>query len=117
MKGMNNTAKTGEIGNQERIEHTAESVIVKLHEPITFVVSNAEGERTVETLTFPRQVKGKHLLATDQAEGEMGKSLALLAKLARIPRRAAHELDGRDIDLCMEAIEPFLPGHRVMGDR
>jgi|AntDeeMetagen134_2_1112570.scaffolds.fasta_scaffold02257_7 hypothetical protein len=117
MEGTNNTASIDEVGSRERVEHTADSVIVKLHEPITFVVSNAEGERTVETLTFPRKVKGKHLLATDQAEGEMGKSLALLAKLAGIPRLAAHELDGRDIDLCMEAIEPFLPGHRVMGDR
>lgn len=117
MESSDNTAALGESNNQERIEHTADSVIVTLHEPIAFVVSNAEGERTVDKLTFPRKVKGKHLVATDQAEGEMGKSLALLAKLAGIPRMAAHELDGRDIDLCMEAIEPFLPGHRVMGER
>jgi hypothetical protein len=117
MESSDNTVGSLETSNQDRIEHTADSVIVTLHEPITFVVRSAEGERTVDTLTFPRKVKGKHLVATDQAEGEMGKSLALIAKLAGIPRMAAHELDGRDIDLCMEAIEPFLPGQRVMGER
>lgn len=113
MKKVGKAALQRGSDDQERIEHTANSVIVALHEPITFIESNADGEQTIDRLVFPRKVKGKHLLATDEAEGEMGKSLALLAKLAGIPRIAAHEMDGRDIDLCMEAIEPFLPGSRL----
>ncbi|GGX96739.1 hypothetical protein GCM10007160_25460 [Litchfieldella qijiaojingensis] len=99
----------------ERIEHTGDSVIVTLHEPLIFTASKLDGERTLERLTMPKKIKGKHLIATDQAQGEMGKALALLAKLAGIPRHAAHELSGRDIDLCMEALEPYLPGRKTSG--
>lgn len=101
--------------NSDRIKRTDDSVIVTLHEPLTYTVSELEGERTLEQLTMPVKIKGKHLIATDQAQGEMGKSLALLARLAGIPRHAAHELSGRDIDLCMEAIEPYLPGQKATG--
>lgn len=101
--------------NSGRIERTDDNVIVTLHEPLTYTVSKLEGERTLDQLTMPVKIKGKHLIATDQAQGEMGKSLALLAKLAGIPRHAAHELSGRDIDLCMEAIEPYLPGRKAPG--
>ncbi|SFU00081.1 phage tail assembly protein [Halomonas saccharevitans] len=97
------------------IERTGDSVVVTLHESLTYTDGKLEGERTLDQLTMPTKIKGKHLIATDQAQGEMGKSLALLAKLAGIPRHAAHELSGRDIDLCMEAIEPYLPGRKAAG--
>jgi len=92
-----------------RIEHTSDSVIVHLAQPVTFKASKLDGERTVGTLTLPRCVKGKHLKAMDKVQGEMSKTLALIAALASIPVQAADELDGRDVDLAMQAIEPFLP--------
>lgn len=113
---MDNVSKSIEdqqSDNSARIEHTDDSVIVMLHEPLSYTTSKLDGERTLERLTMPKKIKGKHLVATDQAQGEMGKALALLAKLAGIPRHAAHELSGKDIDLCMEAIEPYLPGRKI----
>lgn len=92
-----------------RIEHTSDSVIVHLAQPVTFKASKLDAERTVETLTLPRGVKGKHLKAMDKVQGEMGKTLALIAALASIPVQAADELDGRDVDLAMQAMMPFLP--------
>lgn len=100
-----------------RVEHTADAVIITLVEPLTFTASKLDGERTLEALTLPRSVKGKHLMAMDKAEGEMGKTLALVAALARIPMHAARELDGRDFDLVMHAILPFLPKLRGTGRR
>lgn len=100
-----------------RIEHTDDAVIVTLVAPITFKPSKLDGERTLEVLTLPRSVKGKHLMAMDKAAGEMGKTLALLAALARIPMHAAQELDGRDVNVAMQAITPFLPRPRRTGKR
>ena len=88
-----------------------------LEEPITFKASKMDEEKTVDRLDFPAKLKGKHLKAMDQAEGEMGKTLALIAKLANIPRHAADELDSRDIGRAMEVIEPFLPHAPATGNR
>lgn len=98
-----------------RIEHTDEAVIIHLVEPLIFTVSKLDGDKTLDKLTLPRRVKGKNLMAMDKAEGEMGKTLALIASLARIPMRAAHDLDGRDVDLVLYAILPFLPKLRGTG--
>lgn len=92
-----------------RIEDTGDGIRVTLSEPLTFTASKLDGERTLEALTLPKKVKGKHLKAMDKAEGEMGKSIALLAKLGGIPPHACDEMDGRDIVLCLEAVRPFLP--------
>lgn len=100
-----------------RIEHTATSVVIHLDEPLMFTASKLDGERTEEALTLPRRVKGKHLRAMDSVEGEISKSMALLAKMARVPLHALDELDGRDFELCMEAIEPFLPKRQATGRR
>lgn len=103
--------------DQTRIEHTDTAVIVTLLEPLTFKPSRMDDERTLDKLTLPRKVLGKHLKAMDQQAGDLGKSLALIAALARIPVRAAEELDARDIDLVMGAMEPFLPTLRAIGRR
>lgn len=100
-----------------RIEHTAEAVVIHLDEPLTFTASKLDGERSLEALTLPRRVKGKHLRAMDKVDGEISKSMALLAKMAGVPLHALDELDGRDFELCMEAIEPFLPKRRATGQR
>lgn len=92
-----------------RVEHTDTAVVVTLLEPLTFKPNKLDEERTLDKLTLPRKVLGKHLKAMDQANGDLGKSLALIAALARIPARAAEELDARDIDLVMGVMEPFLP--------
>nr|WP_321266784.1 phage tail assembly protein [Alcaligenes faecalis] len=100
---------------QARIEHTDTAVVVTLLEPLIFKPSKMDDERTLDKLTLPRKVLGKHLKAMDQASGELGKSLALVAALARIPARAAEELDARDVDLIMGVMEPFLPRLRATG--
>ncbi|MEX2334729.1 MAG: phage tail assembly protein [Pseudohongiella sp.] len=102
---------------QNRVEHTPDAVIITLLEPLTFKRSKMDDEETLEALTLPRQVKGKHLKAMDQADGEIGKSMALLAKLARVPVHVLDELDSRDFELAMEAMEPFLPERRKTGTR
>lgn len=99
----------------DRIEHTDTAIIVTLLEPLIFKPSKLDDERTLDKLTLPRKVLGKHLKVMDQASGDLGKSLALIASLARIPARAAEELDARDIDLVMGAMEPFLPKLRATG--
>lgn len=98
-----------------RIEHTDTAIVVTLTEPITFKPSKMDDERTLDRLTLPRTVKGKHLKAMDQAQGEMGKTLALIAALARVPARAADDLNSADIDLVMRVVEPFLPKPRATG--
>lgn len=116
---MNSTNKSIEglqADSSARIEHTDETIIVTLSEPLTYRVSRTEGERTVEQLTITKKIKGRHLLATDKAEGEMGKSLALLAALAGVPHHAVLDLPGGDIELCLEAVEAFLPGRRFSND-
>lgn len=109
METEKNTNTTDAVVDEQRIEHTEDAIIVHLREPLTYTGSKLEGERTLEALTLPRGVKGKHMVAMDKAEGEMGKTLALIAKLAGIPPHAARELDGRDVDLVTQPILPFLP--------
>jgi len=102
---------------QARLDDQGDALVVTLVEPITFKASKLEGERTVETLTLPKKIKGKHLKKMDQATGHVGQGLALLAALAGVPAHAMDELDARDMDLCMVAIEPFLPKRRATGPR
>ena len=101
----------------ERISDTGDSLQITLSEPLIFTISKVDGDRTLEALTLPKKVKGKHLKEMDKAEGEMGKSYALLGKLAGIPSHAVEEMDGRDIVLCLEAMRPFLPKSRKTGPR
>lgn len=99
----------------ERISDTGDSLKVTLSEPLTFTASKVDGDCTLEALTMPKKVKGKHLKAMDKAEGEMSKSYALLARLSGVPVHAVEEMDGRDIVLCLEAMRPFLPRSRKTG--
>ena len=101
--------------NKGRVTRDESTVSVRLLEPLVFTANKMDGERTLDTLTFPRGIKARHLLAMDKADGDMGKTLALIAALARIPPAAAHELDGRDLELIMTVIEPFLPGLQGTG--
>jgi hypothetical protein len=100
-----------------RIEDRGDALVVTLVEPITYQESRLDGDRTVETLTLPKKVKGKHLKKVDQAEGEVGKGLALLAGITGLPVHALDEIDGRDMDLCLVVPEPFLPKRRKTGPR
>lgn len=86
-----------------------------LSEPITFKPSKMDAEKTVDRLDFPAKLKGKHLKAMDQAEGEMGKTLALIASAAGVPKQATDELDSRDITLAMGELESFLPMRPATG--
>lgn len=98
-----------------RVRYTDDGVIVTLLEPLTFKPGKLDDERTITELAMPNKIKGKHLQAMDKASGEMGKTLALLATLARIPVAAAGELDSRDIDVAMKAVTPFLPKLQATG--
>ncbi|MCJ8285101.1 phage tail assembly protein [Halomonas sp.] len=102
---------------EARIDDQGDAMVVTLVEPLTYRHSKLEGERTVETLRLPKRVKGKHLKKMDQAQGEIGKGLALVAALASVPAHAMDELDARDMDLCLVAVEPFLPKRRKTGRR
>jgi hypothetical protein len=102
---------------QARLDDQGDALVVTLVEPITFKASKLDGERTVETLTLPKKIKGKHLKKMDQATGQVSQGLALLAALAGVPAHAMDELDARDMDLCLVAIEPFLPKRRATGLR
>lgn len=108
-----------ELTDEERarIEDQGDALVVTLAEPITFKASKLDGERTVEALTLPKRIKGKHLKKMDQASGEIAKGLALVAALAGLPTHAMDELDARDMDLCLLAVEPFLPKRRATGRR
>ena len=101
----------------KRVTYTDDAVVVTLQEPLTFKPGKLDDERTLEALTMPKKVKGKHLQAMDKASGEMGKTLALIGSLARIPATAAGELDARDVELIMRAMFPFLPKPQVTGRR
>lgn len=102
---------------EARIDDQGDAMVVTLVEPLTYRHSKLDGERTVETLRLPKRVKGKHLKKMDQAQGEIGKGLALVAALASVPAHAMDELDARDMDLCLVAVEPFLPKRRKTGRR
>ena len=102
---------------QARIDDRGDALVVTLLEPLTFKPSKLDDERTVEALTLPKRVKGKHLKKMDQVTGEVSQGLALLAALAGVPAHAMDELDARDMDLCLVAVEPFLPKRRKTGRR
>jgi len=95
--------------NSQRVEYGEDNITVHLREPITYKPGKMDEERTDHQLTLPKKVKGKHLKAMDKDPGEMGKSLALIASLAGIPKQAAEELDGRDVADIIDAMSPFLP--------
>ena len=102
---------------QARIDDRGDALVVTLLEPLTFKPSKLDDERTVEALTLPKRIKGKHLKKMDQVTGEVSQGLALLAALAGVPAHAMDELDARDMDLCLVAVEPFLPKRRKTGRR
>ena len=102
---------------QARIEDRGDALVVTLLEPLTFKPSKLDDERTVEALTLPKRIKGKHLKKMDQVTGQVSQGLALIAALAGVPAFAMDELDARDLDLCQVAIEPFLPKRRKTGRR
>jgi len=99
----------------DKIKYIEDGAVIQLDEPITYKASKLDEEKTVSEIELTTRIKGKHLKAMDQAEGEVGKSLALIAKLSGLPRFAADELSGRDFAAAMEVIEPFLPGSPTTG--
>lgn len=101
----------------ERVEDRGEALAVTLLDPLTFRRSKLDDEEEAAVLVLPRKVKGKHLKKMDQATGEIGKGLALVAALAGVPASAMDELDARDMDVCLSLVEPFLPKRRKIGRR
>jgi len=100
-----------------RIDDQGDTLVIALEEPLTYTRSKLDDPVTIESLRLPKKIKGKHLKKMDQASGEIGKGLALVAAVAGVPAHAMDELDARDMDLCLVAIEPFLPRRRGTGRR
>ena len=70
---------------------------------------NADGQvvETIAKLTFTR-LNGRKLRASDNAQGEVGKTLALIAASAGIPPSTADLLDAEDITAAGEILADFL---------
>lgn len=100
---------------RSRVEDLGDAIKVTLLEPLTFLQSKLDGQRTVEALRLPKKVKGKHLKKLDTVTGEVSASLALMAALAEVPTHALDELDARDLELMSTLMDPFLPKSRRTG--
>ena len=72
-------------------------------------VQNTDGQvvETVAKLTFTR-LNGRKMRAIDNAKGEIGKTLALIAASAGIPPSTADLLDAEDITAAGEILIDFL---------
>lgn len=101
--------------DQEKIIYESDCVIIKLDYPFSFKPSKMDPEKTVGELRLPKTIKGKHVKKMDQAPGDMGKSMALLAALAGMPPAAIDEMDARDIIGALEVVKPFLPASLQTG--
>lgn len=102
-------------GELSRVKDLGDTIQITLLEPLIFVQSKLDGQRTVEALRLPKQVKGKHLKKLDTVSGEVSASLALMAALADVPTHALDELDARDLELMSTLMDPFLPKSRRIG--
>ncbi|MFV2949669.1 phage tail assembly protein [Pseudomonas japonica] len=98
-----------------RIQDLGDAIQITLLEPFIYRHSKLDGERTVTELRLVKKVKGRHLKSLDKAEGEIGKTLAMLSAMSGLPIHAMDELDVRDIEVAGVVIEPFLPKPRKTG--
>lgn len=71
------------------------------------------GDR-IDKLTFTRP-KVKHLKSMDKVQGEMSKSIALVAALSGVPVSVVEQLDAADFARCSEVIADFLGMRRETG--
>lgn len=77
-------------------------IVVKLQVPIQIIGKEADEL----TLRVPKM---KDFVAMDPEPGQFGKTAALIASCAQVPKRDILEMDGRDIAAVQEALAPFLP--------
>lgn len=92
----------------------SEPIVYALKHPID--IRNKEGEaiETITSLTLVRP-KGRQLKAMDRAEGEVGKTIALVCAIAGLPPSAGDLLDGEDIADLGEILAGFFGGRRPTG--
>lgn len=64
-------------------------ITVQLSEPVEY------GGETYSELTF-RKMKAKDLVASDDVDGDMRKSIAIFASMAGVPMDVIAEMDGDD---------------------
>lgn len=95
----------------------SEETVVKLKYPITYTADRFDGggERTVEELRIPSRIKVKHLRAMDKSQGEVGKSLALIAAVTGLPKAAIDEMDAEDLAAATDALSAPLSGRPETG--
>ena len=66
-------------------------------------------DEIIETLTFPERLQVKHLRAMDEASGEVGKIVALIASITTLPKAAVDQIDAEDFTELSREIADFLP--------
>ena len=75
-----------------------ERITYPLRHPIPTVLDGPDGAKaTITELKLAPRVKGRHMKATDKANGPVEAKLLLIASLAGIGRAEAEELDEEDI--------------------
>jgi hypothetical protein len=88
-----------------------------LLEPVTIRFKGPAGERE-ETITEVqlRRPKGKDIRAMDRAEGDIGKTMALLARVSGLEPSVLDEMDGADVVALLELVAGFLPNGQPTGE-
>lgn len=92
-----------------------EPIVYTLKHPIELRAADSGAiTETLRELTL-RRPKGKQLKAMDRAEGEVGKTLALIGACAGQPPSTMDLLDGEDFTALGEMLEDFFGGLRRTG--
>jgi hypothetical protein len=88
----------------------ARVVKIKLDVPIKIA------DEEIFELTFKR-LTAYGMKSADKEKGEVGKTIALIAKSARIPKMAVEQLDSADFLKISEAFEDFLSNSPQTGKK
>jgi hypothetical protein len=83
---------------------------IKLDAPIRIA------DEEISELTFKR-LNAYGMKAADREKGEVGKTIALIAKSAKIPKMAVEQLDSADFLKISEAFEDFLSNSPQTGKK
>lgn len=92
-------------------------IAYRLKNPIT--ITSIEGkvldELSVSEMTIRSDVRARDLQAMDDATGEVGKTLALIAKLSGLTKRQVDELGVADFAAIGEIVAGFMPPGLLTG--
>lgn len=85
--------------------------------PIERRLKVAGGEERVETITevLVREPRARDMRVADRHEGQVAKSIALIAQLTGLEIRDVDELVAADFDALGEIVSDFFPGGQATG--